>query len=563
MRIRRMLLVLGVLAAGSAPAAGEPWVEEFILAGSDHAVWLLREDPGDGRFDLAVRKTDGAWQWAHKGVSGNPVGAVATASQLHVIFASPAGHVIFDAETGRSTTALRADHALWPAGEAPLAVCEAVDPNGGAGGEILAVVARRARGPATATAPASRPTLAGGGAFHLGLFRRIGSQWTHLADWRDVSLGPASRVLAAATGRGVHVLVSGAAGRANRLRCWDGQAWRDVALAGPASEETPVGLLSIPDGSPGAVRRLVLLSAGPAAQGARRELAVTTFDEGAEAPVRQTMIGGDGAAATWSADALPVVARLARQVALIWRTGETLRFGTCVPHVGRLTVVGDVDVFSRPPPDDGGGEVLSGFMWVVLLAAFVPMLLFRPRGGAQPFFLPETVQRGNLGKRLVAVIIDLVPIYVLISAGYMFSPSAMTEEQMSRMLQRMLDQEKVQVPVGLAVAYVSVLVIYVTYCTVMEARTGTTVGKRLMKLAVVGSGGVRADLRQCLLRNLMKVIELLSLTSPLFFLVLLVPMFTRYRQRFGDLIARTAVVDARTAIPEDSTSEGDEPPAGP
>ena len=551
MSARALSAVLAAALGLSATAARS--ADEVLLTGSDQAVWLIRGGPAGKTFDLARRELDGTWQWVHEAVSGRPAAAVAAPAQLHVLFAQPAGHMIFDQETSDRTTALKADDALWPDGAAPLALCEAVDANATSQGGILAVVARSAWEPA-GTAPASAPATApapAGEMVHLGLFQRLGTGWTHLADWRNVRLLPDSRVFVAATGKGIYVLLSGSATGRNRLARRSGGAWRDLALAGLPADGEALAMLTVR-------RRLILVLAGPGRQTSRRQLTIATLDEEREAFPPETLkgiLGSDGAAATWPAGQLPQITRLGDKMALIWQDGKALRFGTCLPRSAELTRKGDVDVFHRRPPDGAGESLVTNFMWVILLAVFVPMILFRSRASLRPFSLPETLRPGNLGKRLLAGIIDLAPVYFLVSVAYMLSPWAMTEEEMSRLLERMLRQEKGHVPIGLAVAYVSMLGLYVVYCTVMETRTGTTFGKKLMKLRVVGPEGARADFRQCLLRNLLKVIELLSLKSPLFFLVPLIPILTRHRQRFGDLIAHTTVVDARTPPEEEPPAE--------
>ncbi len=574
MNVRHLPAALFAAAAIGLPTAAAGAVDEMILTGSDQAVWLIRCDANGGAFDLAIRKADGNWEWVHEAISGRPAAAVASPTRLHVLFASPAGHVIFDQETGDRTTVLKADHPLWPGDAAPLALCEAVDANAPAQGEILAVVARAAGGattapaasaPATGRAITTAPSTAAGEAagpndrFDLGLFRRIGTRWRHVADWRDVRLGPTSRVLVAATGKGPYVLVSEPLGGTNRLRRWEGTAWRELRLEGPPVDSPAVAMLSVPEGKRDdkQVRRLILVLARPTGEASGRELTIAAFDEEGEAFTLQRMIQGD-AIATWPADELPRITRLGAQMALLWRDGEPLRFGTCVPYMGRLTVKGEVDVFGRPRPSGRGQDLLTGFMWVILLAVFVPMLLLRPRGGLRPFSLPETMHTGHLIKRLVAAIIDFVPINLFVITSYLLTPSALTLDQIVRLMERMGQEESPEVPIGLAVASISTLVLYVIYCTVMETRTATTFGKKLMKLRVVGPEGGRASFRQCLLRNLLKVIELLSLKSPLFFLVPLIPIFTRYHQRFGDLIAHTSVVDARTPLPEEPPAETDE-----
>ena len=134
---------LGCCAAAlaAAPAASG---QRFLLTGADQAVWLLRYDPNGTTFDLAVREADGNWRRLLDGITGRPAAAVASTAQLHVLFAEPTEHVVIGLEAGDRTAALTPDHPLWPRRAAPLALCEAVDPNSGLPGGILAAVARPA-----------------------------------------------------------------------------------------------------------------------------------------------------------------------------------------------------------------------------------------------------------------------------------------------------------------------------------------------------------------------------------------------------------------------------------
>ena len=91
----------------------------------------------------------------------------------------------------------------------------------------------------------------------------------------------------------------------------------------------------------------------------------------------------------------------------------------------------------------------------------------------------------------------------------------------------------------------------------MERKFGRTVGKMIFKLSVITSLGRPAGLRQILLRNLVKVIEMSW--APL----LLFPLLNRNRLRLGDLVARTAVIDARIQPPPQETDQSDDGEAGP
>jgi len=564
--LQPILLLCAFAAAGPARARAD---SPLLTAGSDTALWLVRRDDANGVFDAAVREADGAWEWSQRSISGRPAVVTADRRRLHVLFANPAGHVILQQDTKDIATALDPRHPLWPAGAAPAALCPAPPGPDGEPAGILALVPRPA-GPAatrpatTASAPSTAPALRAKqprtGRYALGVFRRSGVTWEHLADVPGVEIPAGLKALLAATKPFVYVLLVGGDSDPPRLARWGRGAWSDVPMTGPAAAP-PAGMLAVGG-------RLVVLLAPRAEQPGRRGLTLATLNEEAGTFTFQPVVRGEKPA-TWPADALPRIARLGEQVSLIWREGEAIRAGTCLPSSGVLTPGADVEIFGKPPADGAGETVIETFLWIVLLGVFIPMILLRPRGGYEPFALPEGVRPGSLLRRAAAATLDFVPISLLVSAVYRLLPGAMSDEEVIRLWERLSRQEDVELPVELAVTSIAVLVVYVVYCAIMELYTGTTLGKRLMKLRVLAHGGVKADLRQCILRNLLKIVELISLRSILFFLVPLVPIVTRYRQRFGDLLARTAVIDARVPIPpppaaaEEPHGGEDEPPTWP
>lgn len=84
------------------------------------------------------------------------------------------------------------------------------------------------------------------------------------------------------------------------------------------------------------------------------------------------------------------------------------------------------------------------------------------------------------------------------------------------------------------------------YSALAEMTTGRTLGKRLLGLRVVSERGVPAGLWQLLIRNLMRVLELL----PHFWVFALLTVVSRNRQRLGDIVARTIVVRALEQSPQ-------------
>lgn len=77
------------------------------------------------------------------------------------------------------------------------------------------------------------------------------------------------------------------------------------------------------------------------------------------------------------------------------------------------------------------------------------------------------------------------------------------------------------------------------YFWFMESLAGGTLGKRIMGLQVRAMNGARCTLTQSLIRNVLRVIDGLAIYLVGFFIAL----FSRFRQRLGDHLAKTVVLD--------------------
>jgi len=96
-----------------------------------------------------------------------------------------------------------------------------------------------------------------------------------------------------------------------------------------------------------------------------------------------------------------------------------------------------------------------------------------------------------------------------------------------------------------AISVVSYFAISVIYAILLEWRwRGQTIGKRLLGLRVIDIHGLRLQLPQIAVRNLLRVVDML----PLFYLVGgLTAVFSRNAQRLGDMAANTIVTREREA----------------
>lgn len=103
--------------------------------------------------------------------------------------------------------------------------------------------------------------------------------------------------------------------------------------------------------------------------------------------------------------------------------------------------------------------------------------------------------------------------------------------------------------IATAVSVAGYFAISVVYAILLEWRwRGQTIGKRLLGLRVIDIHGLRLQLPQIALRNLLRFVDML----PLFYLVGgLTAVFSRNAQRLGDIAANTIVTREReTEVPD-------------
>jgi len=135
-----------------------------------------------------------------------------------------------------------------------------------------------------------------------------------------------------------------------------------------------------------------------------------------------------------------------------------------------------------------------------------------------------------LGRRVVAALVDLViSAVLLILVGIVFGQAHSGKGSASVNLHG-------------ASAVVFLLLVFTYYATA-EVLWGQTIGKRLFYIRVVSRRGDRPSPTAIAARTLLRVVDFLPLLYFLGFILILAT--GRRRQRLGDLIARTTVVDAR------------------
>ncbi|HDY65280.1 MAG TPA: RDD family protein [Phycisphaerae bacterium] len=539
-----------LLVAVSCPVRGGGAESNWtLLRGNDQAVWLVRTGEDGGSFDVFARKIGRDWEPVVTQLTGKPVAGVAVGKQLHLIYSGGQHSIV-----GLDGTYIVARNAP---GEI-LALCEAVDFGETKGPVLLAMLLRNTRpkiqrpssAPATSTTTAlpetaSKKPSAPHEAYHC-LYRGAGGQWRALsfqpvprADRKSLFLAVAKGNLYQFTFNAAQKEIPPSASTWEMREYMAPSTWVPVTGQKPTLSK-PLAVLTVSD-------RVFIVTSAPASEGNARQLHVLHYDPGRGEFSKPQPIRRNGETMTWSGDALPQISRLGDQLALMWVDGGELRFALCGPAAVIQSTENLSKILHAIPDKERLFKLLDYFRWGVIIVVVLTMVLLRPRTAPKPFVLPKGMRPGNLLKRAVAAFLDYLPFSALASS--LFMPPMNWDE-----LKHLLSNPGVVPPEGLLYATILSLGLYVLYGIVMELRFGATLGKMLFRLRVVGDEGVRPKLREVALRNLLKIIELPLLDPAAFWffgIFLLIPIITRYHQRLGDMVARTAVVDS-AAIPLES-----------
>jgi len=516
-------LAIALLVAAAHSARGDSLGETFRLTGDSEAVWLIVEAAGGYR--LAVKPMNRPWRALDEVRTGRVSTATALGDSLTVFFKG-GGHVRWFVHQAHERPGINPPGRLWPTGTKAVAAC----PAGTAGSDAILVLAANATrgfaatGPAAAT-PATGTTLPAARAATdarspLALLRYGEEEWSRVALIGPEFVGQPSGGHLAVYDGVVYVLLDQ---QPAALIALEHGAWRRVDLPGDAVGEEPLALLAMPEA-------LVLVTFDDAGhvRFARRE-------SGKWTPAEIVRRGEDPA--VWKSDSMPAVARLGSRLALLWRRDDTWFYGTC-GFDGKLSE-GLVKIFHQGLGQKEGLEFLRLFFWGVL--ALTVVLMFWPGQALRtaPFSLPATMFPAPLSKRVAALTIDVLPFALLAGA---FAVDLEAEVSFQEVMRG-------DVPVRMLYAYMAFLTAYPAYCILMEHRFGATLGKLLLHLRVVGSEGRRPGFRGIALRNISKIPEMMAFVAVI---PVLFPILTKYRQRLGDKIAWTTVIDVDLSLPPEA-----------
>jgi len=534
-RLGRLLFLLipVILFVPNLYALTEPAPPAILLTGNTQGLWVVRRSPDGDTYDVVAKPADERWRWIAREVIGEPVSALGIDRKLHLILGDPLGYLIYDLDGG-TLAGRNPEHPSWPGDASPIALCPGgrILEDWPAG--ILAVVARQSSGPTTADSTRP-PDLAKTREITIGVFAKTGTAWEHLSDCPIVfDLTPNTRVLGTTADKSLYVVLSDPDAMRNRLVVFSADNWREVSLDECGPESYPISLVTAYDRPVFVIARAARLGTGE-----QIELQLATYDPGKGSFSFQPVVR-DAEMVRWDRRRVPLAARLADRLALVWSEAGELKLARC-DFSGQFQNATEIGVFARRPPDDRGKKIHEFFVWSLLFAILIPVLFMRPKASPRPFALPPEVRPAAPVKRFLGVLIDYVP-WVIISA-VIFPVEASSLEEFRRQWTEMAGRG--QLPANIAWFLITAQVLYAVYGILMEYRFGATLGKAILRMRVVGDGASRPDLRGILLRNLIRIIEL---EIPMVILPIFLLIFTRNRQRLGDMIARTTVIDTRSVL---------------
>lgn len=213
------------------------------------------------------------------------------------------------------------------------------------------------------------------------------------------------------------------------------------------------------------------------------------------------------------------------------------------------------DIFDKPDPIAQVAAPLQMLTFFVVVIVF--SLLFTLRRGAmlESAVLPPGWELALTTQRLIAGAIDFLPFSVAAAILLRVSWTDAFKQIGQWALGTGFDSDVID-PIKLLIWWGMSSFGYVLYSLIMELITQRTVGKVIMGLRLLSDVGTRPAMWQIVLRNGMRLVELLPPVWVLVFLVVL----SRNRQRLGDIFARVVVVRQVKVEPNNtppSTSENE------
>jgi uncharacterized RDD family membrane protein YckC len=195
------------------------------------------------------------------------------------------------------------------------------------------------------------------------------------------------------------------------------------------------------------------------------------------------------------------------------------------------------DVLSPRPAVDPRLSWLQGITFLILIAVLLTLFVFRRGAMVTAAPLPAEMAPALSFQRLGGFAIDFVPLALLVALIVGVNAETAFRELLGWAFGS--DAAAGKFPADRTLMWWAICgFIYAAYSLLMELTLGRTIGKFLTGTRVVNDNGERARAGQILMRNGVRLLELIPPLWVLGFLVVL----SRNRQRLGDIFGRTVVV---------------------
>ncbi len=195
--------------------------------------------------------------------------------------------------------------------------------------------------------------------------------------------------------------------------------------------------------------------------------------------------------------------------------------------------------FRSVATEQGARRGLREFTATLVVAVLLVLVFWRRQESlANPVMLPADMSITRPGKRALAALIDVLPAAVIV--GVIWKDPILSFYHEVKVLGPDAGPDVVW-PRELLIAWLTFSAIYAVYCMVFELVMARTPGKMLLGCIVLSETLARPTPVQIVVRNLSRIVEIEPHLQIWPFM--LVIFLTRNRQRIGDLLARTIVVD--------------------
>ncbi len=211
---------------------------------------------------------------------------------------------------------------------------------------------------------------------------------------------------------------------------------------------------------------------------------------------------------------------------------------------GRLDGSGPVrfsTLSTRTPSVPSKPDWMDTVMLGLLLGVLTVVIFSRREQINRPATVPRGFVIAPVWKRAAATLFDIMPAFFVMSACMkVFEGMLELPNDVNLMFERLDDPELMVKLVPFGVVF---LMTYGIWCLAWELACGSTMGKRVFSCRVLSADGTVPSPRQIVVRNVIRVIMFAFGLQGLMVTFMMMVLLTRNRQRLGDLLGNTVVVE--------------------